>query len=115
MIDVNPSDVVVGAGGLGGVFMLLKFFIKQGAGGLLDVKEMGARNDILEDLRSEVRTLRDRVDSLETKVGKLTDRLVVVRSHALAAYGIVQNQCHKLDTEPKQMLLDLLTNIIKED
>ncbi|MGB4467573.1 MAG: hypothetical protein WBI41_05920 [Azovibrio sp.] len=112
---ITVGDALLGTGGIGAAALLLKFLAKQGFGGLLDVKEMGARSDILEDLRSEMRDLRARVDDLETKVAKLQDRLVVVRSHALTAYGIVQNHCTNCMSGQKQVLLDLLTKIIKED
>jgi ABC-type phosphonate transport system ATPase subunit len=117
MIDqVTALEAILGTGAAGGVVLLLKFFAKQGFGGMLDVKEMGARADILEDLRVEIRALRSRVDDLETKVGKLQDRLVVVRTHALTAYGIVQNMCTGcLKNNQAKILLDLLTKIIRED
>lgn len=118
MIDVEGvtlGGALIGTGGIGAAILLIKFLAKQGFGGVLDVKEMGARNDILEDLRTEVRELRVRVDDLETKVGKLQDRLVVVRSHALTAYGIVQTQCARCQQGTRDALLDALTKIIKED
>lgn len=118
MIDVEGvtlGDALLGTGGIGVAVLLVKFLAKQGFGGVLDVKEMGARNDILEDLRTEVKALRVRVDDLETKVGKLQDRLVVVRSHALTAYGIVQTQCGGCPQPARDTLLDVLTKIIKED
>jgi uncharacterized protein YlxW (UPF0749 family) len=113
----TATQAVFGVGGIGAVFVMLKFFLKQGAGGLLDMKEMGARNDILEDLRTEMKSLRERVNELEIKVGKLQDRLVIVRTHALTAYGIVQNQhvCNGCQHSQRDMLLELLTKIIKED
>jgi len=113
--EVTALEAIIGTGAAGGVVLLLKFFAKQGFGGLLDVKEMGARADILEDLRAEMRTLRARVDELENKVGKLQDRLVVVRTHALTAYGIVQNMCTGCSKNQQQILLDMLTKIIRED
>lgn len=113
--DVTAADAIFGTGGAAAAFMLIKFFAKQGFGGLLDVKEMGARADILEDLRKEMSTLRSRVDDLENKVGKLQDRLVVVRTHALTAYGVIQNQCQGCPKAQQQILLDLLTKIIRED
>ena len=112
---ITIGDALLGTGGIGAAVLLLKFLAKQGFGGLLDVKEMGARSDILEDLRSEMRELRGRVDDLETKVAKLQDRLVVVRTHALTAYGIVQNHCTGCMNGQRELLLDLLTKIIKED
>lgn len=112
---ITMGDALLGTGGIGAAVLLLKFLAKQGFGGLLDVKEMGARSDILEDLRTGMRELRARVDELETKVAKLQDRLVVVRTHALTAYGIVQNHCTNYMDGQKQVLLDLLTKIIKED
>ena len=123
MIDnITTTDAIFGTGGVAAAFMLLKFFAKQGFGGLLDVKEMGARADILADLRSDIERLkeeakesRDRIDSLETKVGKLQDRLVVVRTHALAIYGIVQNSCKGCHAGRDQEILDLLAAIIRED
>ena len=118
MIDVEGvtlGDALLSTGGIGVAVLLVKFLAKQGFGGVLDVKEMGARNDILEDLRTEVKALRVRVDDLETKVGKLQDRLVVVKSHALTAYGIVQTQCGGCPQPAREVLLDVLTKIIKED
>lgn len=112
---ITMGDALLGTGGIGAAVLLLKFLAKQGFGGLLDVREMGARADILEDLRTEMATLRARVDGLEAKVAKLQDRLVVVRTHALTAYGIVQNHCTNCMDGQKQVLLDLLTKIIKED
>jgi len=112
---ITVGDALLGTGGIGAAALLLKFLAKQGFGGLLDVKEMGARSDILEDLRTEMRELRVRVDDLETKVAKLQDRLVVVRTHALTAYGLVQNHCTNCMNGQRQILLDLLTKIIKED
>lgn len=112
---ITMGDALLGTGGIGAVVLLLKFLAKQGFGGLLDVKEMGARSDILEDLRTEMRELRARVDDLETKVAKLQDRLAVVRTHALTAYGIVQNHCTNCMDGQKEVLLDLLIKIIKED
>lgn len=122
MIDGVAIDAVAGAGGAAGVFMLIKFFAKQGFGGLLDVKEMGARNDILADLRDDIDRLkreaqedRERIEQLENKVGKLQDRLVVVRTHALTIYGIVQNSCTGCNFNRGKEILDLLTAIIRED
>lgn len=112
---ITMGDALLGTGGIGAAVLLLKFLAKQGFGGLLDVREMGARADILEDLRTEMATLRSRVEDLETKVGKLQDRLVVVRTHALTAYGIVQNMCNRCPKDQQQTLLDLLTKIIRED
>ena len=114
--EVTTLEAVLGIGGAGSLVLLLKFFAKQGFGGVLDVKEMGARADILEDLRVEIKALRARVEDLETKVGKLQDRLVVVRTHALTAYGIVQNMCTGCGrNDQSKILLDLLTKIIRED
>ena len=113
--DLTLGNALFGTGGVAIAVLALKFLAKQGFGGLLDVKEMGARSDILEDLRSEMRDLRVRVDDLETKVAKLQDRLVVVRSHALTAYGIVQNHCTNCMNGQRDLLLELLTKIIKED
>ena len=112
---ITLGDALLGTGGIGAAVLMLKFLAKQGFGGLLDVREMGARADILEDLRTEMATLRSRVEDLENKVGKLQDRLVVVRTHALNAYGIVQNMCGQCPTTQQKELLELLTNIIRED
>lgn len=120
MIDVSTADAVFGTGGAAAVFLLLKMFAKQGFGGLLDVKEMGARNDILEDLRTEVKDLRAEVKTMKAEVkemqidiSKLTDRLVTVRGHALVAYSIVQTHC--MECPQAQKLLNAITEIIKED
>ena len=120
MIDVSAADAVFGTGGAAAVFLLLKMFAKQGFGGLLDVREMGARNDILADLRSDIDRLkleakedRERIELLEGKVEKLKDRLVTVRGHALVAYSIVQTHCTKCPQAQK--LLNSITEIIKED
>ena len=119
---VTALDAAMGTGGVAGVFMLIKMFAKQGFGGLLDIKEMGARNDILADLRADIDRLkheakedRDRIEQLENKVGKLQDRLVVVRTHALTIYGIVQNICNGCPNSRHTEILDLLTAIIRED
>lgn len=114
--------VLGGTGGAAALFVLIKFFAKQGFGGLLDVKEMGARADIIADLRADIERLkedrdedRSRIGQLETKVGKLQDRLVVVRTHALTIYGIVQTWCKSCSGNRNQEILDLLAAIIRED
>jgi hypothetical protein len=114
--NTSAIEAVFGTSGLIAFgFLMFKFFAKQGFGGLLDVKEMGARNDIIEDLRIEIRAVRTRVNDLEIKVSKLQDRLVVVRTHALTIYGIVQNSCKACNRGRDQEILDLLTAIIRED
>lgn len=120
MLDVDMVDAAFGTGGAAAAFLVLKMFAKQGFGGLLDVREMGARNDILADLRADIDRLkqeakedRERIDMLEGKVEKLKDRLVTVRGHALVAYSIVQTSCSTCSQSER--LLDAITEIIKED
>ena len=119
---ISAVDAAFGTGGVAALFMLLKMFAKQGFGGLLDIKEMGARADILADLRADIDRLRadaeadrNRIGQLENKVGKLQDRLVVVRTHALTIYGIVQTWCKGCSSSRSQEILDLLAAIIRED
>lgn len=118
--EVTTIEAMIGTGGVACVFMLIKFFAKQGFGGLLDVREMGARNDILADLRADIDRLkqeakedRERIDMLEGKVERLKDRLVTIRGHALVAYSIVQTTCSNCPQVAR--LLDAITEIIKED
>lgn len=118
--SVSAADVALGTGGAGALFFLLKLFIKHGFGGVLDVKEMGARNDIIKDLRDDIERLkvesreqRDRIETLEGKVAMLKDRLVNVRGHALVAHSIVL--AHSPDFPQKQQLIDSIAEIIKED
>lgn len=107
------QDAATGVVLLGFVTLLVKEFVKRMAGKSMESAEFGARNDIIEDMRTELRDLRGRVQELETKVAKLQDRLVVVRTHALTAYSFVQVECAGC---PKQrQLLDLIAQIVKDD
>jgi len=107
------QDAVVGLGGLALATLLIKEFVKRLAGKSMEQAEFGARNDIIEDMRTELRDLRSRVQDLEAKVAKLQDRLVVVRTHALTAYSFVQVECR--DCQKQQELLDLIAQIVKDD
>ena len=112
---VTLGDALLGTGGIGAAVLFIKFLAKQGFGGALDVKEMGARNDIIEDLRTEIRGLRIRVEDLEAKVVKLQGRLVDVREHALTAFGVVQTKCSSCPLPQRDILLDSLSKITKGD
>lgn len=107
------KDAAIGLGGLALASLMIKEFIKRLAGKTMESAEFAARNDIIEDMRTELRELRSRVQELENKVAKLQDRLVVVRTHALTAYSFVQVECAAC---PKQrQLLDLIAQIVKDD
>lgn len=111
---ISSLDALLGAGALGGVFLVAKeIFKKFVAGKNMETVEFEARADILGDLRMEIRTLRERVETLETRVAKLTDRLVKVRSHALLAHNLVMIHCKGVPQQ--QEILEVITEIIKED
>lgn len=114
MIDNEVvTNAVLGLGGLALATLMIKEFVKRLAGKSMESAEFAARNDIIEDMRTELKELRTRVQELETKVAKLQDRLVVVRTHALTAYSFVQVECSGC---PKQrQLLDLIAQIVKDD
>lgn len=109
MLQEAATGVVI----LGFVTLLIKEFVKRMSAKSMESAEFGARNDIIEDMRTELKDLRGRVQELENKVAKLQDRLVVVRTHALTAYSFVQVECAGC---PKQrQLLDLIAQIVKDD
>ena len=112
--NISAVDVIFGASGFAGVFVVVKeVFKKFVAGKNMETVEFEARADILGDLRTEIRTLRERVDTLENRVAKLTDRLVKVRSHALLAHNLVMVHCREVPQQ--QEILAVITEIIQED
>ena len=114
MIDNGTFQLAVTSiAGLGLGSLMLREFIKRMAGKSMESAEFAARNDIIEDMRTELRELRGRVQELEAKVAKLQDRLVVVRTHALTAYSFVQMECRECPQQ--QQLLDLIAQIVKDD
>ena len=115
MIEVEgvAQEALLGLGGLALATLLIKEFVKRMAGKSMESAEFAARNDIIEDMRTELKDLRSRVQDLEAKVAKLQDRLVVVRTHALTAYSFVQVECQ--GCQKQQELLDLIAQIVKDD
>ena len=107
------QDSVVALAGIGLLSLLARDFVKRMASKSMESVEFGARTDIIEDLRTELRDIRGRVQELESKVAKLQDRLVTVRTHALTAYSFVQVECRECPKQ--QQLLDLIAQIVKDD
>lgn len=113
MLENMGDNIIIGLGGVALAILLVKEMVKRLAGKSMETAEFAARNDIIEDMRKEIGILRERVEQLESKVSKLQDRLVTVRTHALTAYGIVQTNCAGCPYQSK--LLDVITLIVKED
>lgn len=114
---LNEDAVLTTIGGAGGITLfifLARIMLKQFSSGVLDFKSDNARGDIIADLRKEVDRMQARLETLEGKVAKLTDRLVTVRSHALNAYSLLSTHENFGNTE-REIILASLAQIIKED
>lgn len=103
------------AGGIGALVLFGKFMLKQIGIAAVDAKGDVAKMDVISHMQQELERLRNRIETLESKVGRLTDRLVTVRGHALVAYGIVNSMCAGCGCPQVDQLKDTLTAIIKED
>jgi hypothetical protein len=114
MFETTASAAIGGAGGATLLAIMVRMLFKQFSSGLVDLKSDRARSDIIGELRTEVDRVRSRLDLLEQRVTKLTDRLVVVRGHALMAYSIVGGH-EVLNQDQRLEVLEALTQIIKED
>ena len=117
MLDGNIPDIVAGSAVTLGILTIGKSLLNKFlASNQLNTTEFAAREDVIVTLQKQIETLASRVNDLESKVAHLQDRLIATRSHALVAYGIVQNQCANCPkNDQRPLLLDMLTKILSND
>lgn len=115
MVDAGTIvNVITGILGIGAASVVGKAVLqKLLTGKNLETVEFAARTDIIQDLRTGVKQLQERLLVLEERVAKLSDRLIEARTHALIAYNVVYMKFE--DTPARAEALDAISKILKED